>query len=132
INIKELDLRHRVVDARGAGEFVSTSGLACILIGLRRAPQISLDHAGAISAAITLNNLLAVVTPASSLGGIPQLYAQARGIPVIAVRDNETIFDVTHAKLGLGSVIEVQNYAEATGVVIALKHGISLESIARP
>jgi hypothetical protein len=132
INIKELDLKHRVVDARGAGEFVSTSGLACILIGLRRAAQITLENAGPIAAAITLKNLLAVVTPASCLGGIPQLYAQARDIPVIAVRNNETIFDVTQAKLGLGNVIEVHNYAEATGVVIALKQGISLESISRP
>lgn len=132
INIKDLELERRVVDARGAGEFVSTSGLACILVGLRRAPQISLDHARAISAAITLNNLLAVVTPASCLGGIPQLYAQARGIPVIAVRDNDTILDVTQAKLGLGNVIEVHNYAEATGVVMAIKQGISLESIYRP
>ena len=132
INTKELDLKRRVVDARGAGEFVSTSGLACILIGLRRAPQITLDHAGAVSAALTRNNLLAVVTPASCLGGIPQLYAQTRGIPVIAVRDNETILDVTQAKLGLGNVIEVHNYAEATGVVMALRQGISLESIYRP
>lgn len=132
INIKDLNLRHRVVDARGAGEFVSTSGLACILIGLRRAPQTTLDHAGAISAAITLNNLLAVVTPASCLGGIPQLYAQARGIPVIAVRDNDTILDVTQAKLGLSNVIEVQSYAEAAGALLALKQGISIESIFRP
>jgi len=132
INIKELDLRHRVVDARGAGEFVSTSGLACILIGLRRAPQISLDHAGAISTAITQNNLLAVVVPASCLGGIPQLYAQGRGTPVIAVRANDTILDVTQSKLGLSNVIEVSSYAEAAGAVMAIKHGISLESIFRP
>jgi hypothetical protein len=132
LNIKDLDLRHHVVDARGAGEFVSTSGLACILIGLRRAPQTTLEHAGAIGAAITLNNLLAVVTPASCLGGIPQLYAQARGIPVIAVRGNNTILDVTQAKLGLSNVIEVQSYAEAAGAVMALKQGISLESIFRP
>ena len=132
INIKDLELKNRVVDARGAGEFVSTSGLACVLIGLRRAPQVALENAGPIAAAITLNNLLAVVTPASCLGGIPQLYAQARGIPVIAVRDNETILDVTQAKFGFGNVIEVHNYAEATGVVVALKQGISLESIYRP
>jgi len=132
INTKDLDLKSRVVDARGAGEFISTSGLACILIGLRRAPQTVLENAGAVSAAITLNNLLAVVTPASCLGGIPQLYAQAKGIPVVAVRDNETILDVTQTKLGLGNIIEVHNYAEATGVVMALKQGISLESLYRP
>ena len=132
INIKELNLKHRVVDARGAGEFVSTSGLACILVGLRRAPQTRLENAGAIAAAITLNNLLAVVTPASCLGGVPQLYAQAKGIPVIAVRDNDTILDVTQAKLRLENVIEVHSYAEATGIVLALKQGISVESICRP
>jgi uncharacterized protein DUF3326 len=132
INTRDLNLKHRVVDARGAGEFVSTSGLACILIGLRRAPQITLENSGAIAAAITRNNLLAVVTPASCLGGVPQLYAQARGIPVIAVRNNDTILDVTQAKLGLENVIDVHSYAEATGIVLALKHGISVESICRP
>lgn len=132
INTKDLDLRHRVVDARGAGEFVSASGLACILIGLRRAPQSRLANTGPVAAAITLNNLLAVVTPASCLGGVPQLYAQAKGIPVIAVRGNDTILDVTEAKLKIGNVIEVYSYAEAAGVVMALKQGINLESIFRP
>ena len=132
INIKELDLKHRVVDARGAGEFVSTSGLACMLIGLRRAPQVSLQSAGPIATVLTLNNVLAVVTPASCLGGVPQLYALARGIPVIAVRDNHTILDVTQAKLRLTNVFEVHSYAEAAGVVMALKNGISIESIFRP
>jgi Protein of unknown function (DUF3326) len=132
INIKELELKERVVDARGAGEFVSTSGLACILIGLRRAPQVAPEKAGSVAAALALNNLLAVVTPAGCLGGVPQLYAQSRRIPVIAVRDNDTILNVTQSKLGLGNVVEVHSYAEAAGVLMALKRGISLESIFRP
>ncbi|HEX8088373.1 MAG TPA: DUF3326 domain-containing protein, partial [Blastocatellia bacterium] len=40
INLKAMELLHRVVDCRGAGEMASASGLACILIGLKRAPQI--------------------------------------------------------------------------------------------
>ena len=45
INIKELELSDGIVDARGAGEMASASGLACTLIGLRRAPQLSLGTA---------------------------------------------------------------------------------------
>jgi hypothetical protein len=132
INIKEFDLKQNIVDARGAGEFVSLSGLACVLIGLRRAPQIAPEAARRISDVINRNNLLAVVAPAGCLGGIPQLYAQNAGIPVIAVGNNQTILDVTQAKLKLPNVIEVHSYAEAAGVVLALKQGISVASIFRP
>src|SRR6185295_15025086 len=38
VNSKDLELEHEIVDARGAGEMASASGLACTLIGLRRAP----------------------------------------------------------------------------------------------
>lgn len=81
---------------------------------------------------VNVNNLAALVTPAGCLGGVPSVYAHKYGIPIIAVQENRTIFDVTQASLGLNDVIEVRNYAEAAGVVLALKAGISLESISRP
>jgi hypothetical protein len=132
INVKQLDLANNVVDARGAGEVVSTSGLACILIGLRKAAQITRRPTSRIRDSISLNNLLAVVTPASSLGGIPAIYTRNYDVPLIAVGDNETILGVTPAKLGLDNVVEVHSYAEAAGVILALNKGISLESISRP
>jgi len=132
INIKELDLRSSIVDARGAGEMASTSGLACVLIGLHRAPQIRAEAKGRIADVITLKNILALVTPASCLGGTPAIQAQVYGIPIIAVRDNHTILNVTEANIELGNVIEVGSYAEAAGIVLALKRGLSLESITRP
>lgn len=132
INIKQMELTHNVVDARGAGEMASESGLACILIGLRRAPQISDRSRSRIKDIINVNNLLAVVAPAGCLGGIPVLHAEMHGIPVIAVEENRTVLDVNRAKLGLKNVIEVRNYAEAAGIILALRRGINLESIARP
>jgi Protein of unknown function (DUF3326) len=130
-NMKDLDLRHPVVDARGAGEIVSASGLACILVGLQRAPQVQAETCIAVRDIVNIRNLLAVVAPANCLGGVPVLCAHKRRVPVIAVKDNETILDVTSAKLGL-QVIEVSNYAEAAGVILAIKRGLCLESLTRP
>lgn len=132
MNIKQLDLKHHVVDARAAGEMASESGLACILIGLRNAPQIIAKPDMRVSDVISINNLLAIVTPASCLGGIPAIYAQKYNIPVIAVQENRTILDVTQEKLALTNIIEVSSYAEAAGMVLALRKGLSLESLSRP
>ena len=132
INFKDLPLDHAVVDARGAGEFVSVSGLACVLMGLRQAPQISEEHTvGRLVSGVGVENVVAVVAPADALGGVPVLEAARRGIPVIAVRENSTILDVDAQALGL-TVIEVGGYAEAAGVVLALRRGISLETVSRP
>jgi hypothetical protein len=132
MNTHELDLTSNLVDARGAGEFSSASGLACILIGLRRAPQISAQQSCRVTDVLNINNVLAVVAPATALGGAPILHAQRYGIPVIAVTGNRTVLNVTQSEINMGGVIEVANYAEAAGVVMALKQGISLEAVARP
>ncbi len=132
LNVKQLDLVHNIVDARGSGEITSVSGLACILVGLKKAPQLRAQPNTRIADIININNLLAVVMPASSLGGVPVLYAQKFDIPVIAVRENHTILDITQAKLQLNNVIQVHSYAEAAGIVLALKQGLNLDTISRP
>lgn len=133
VNFKELDLDHPVVDARSAGELVSASGVACVLIGLGRAPQLSRNAAGCRTTdEVSADDIVAVVAPADALGGIPVLEALRRRVPVLAVRDNSTILDVTAGNLGLPGVTEVASYAEAAGLILALRSGINLESISRP
>ena len=131
MNFKELS-DPGVVDARGAAEYVSVSGLACILVGLGRAPQIAPAPRRRIVETLSVDQVTAVVAPAAALGGVPVLYADQQGIPVIAVRDNTTILDVTAESLGLRGAIEVSNYPEAAGTVLALRRGISLDSLRRP
>lgn len=132
LNLEQLAVTNNVVDARGAGEHASASGLACVLLGLQKAPQISARPNYRESDVLHWNNVMAVVTPASCLGGIPVIHALRNRIPVIAVEDNRTILEVNKAKCELPEVIEVRNYAEAAGVILALKKGLALESIARP
>jgi len=129
---RNLPLSEAVVDARGAGEMASLSGLACILVGLARAPQIALRPGRLVRDSVNINNLLAVVAPASCLGGIPTLFADRARVPTIAVRGNRSILDVTAGRLGLRHVVEVANYAEAAGILLALRLGISLEALGRP
>jgi hypothetical protein len=132
INFKDLPPTTTVVDARAAGEFVSTSGLACVLIGLRRAPQLTPRPGSVTTEVISVADVLAVVAPATALGSAPVLSAAERGTPVIAVRENETVLDVTAEAAGLPSVIGVDSYLAASGVLLALRNGISLASLQRP
>ena len=133
INFKNLDLDHPVVDARSAGEIVSASGLACVLVGLSSAPQLNADVPGTrLAEELSFTDVVAVVAPAGALGGPPVLEALSRRIPVIAVRGNETMFAVTAEALDLPGVIEVANYAEAAGTVLALRSGIALDTVLRP
>lgn len=130
INLKDLALVHQVVDARGAGEMVSQSGLCCVLIGLAQAPL--LQPGPGMRDVINSNNLLAVVAPSGCLGGIPTLQADRLGVPIIAVRDNGTVLDVTADKMGFDNVIEVQSYPEAAGILLALREGIAIDTLTRP
>jgi len=132
VNSKDLELEHEIVDARGAGEMASASGLACTLIGLRRAPQIRPRPCQRCRDVVNVHNLLALVTPANTLGGIPAIYAHKYGVPIIAVADNRTVLGVSKEKVGMTEVIDVRSYAEAAGVLLALRRGIHLDSIRRP
>ena len=129
-DVKGKDVRN----PRASAEFISTPHYYSVLKGLSKAPAVvpltDLDSAPAQT--LTVNNVAAVVMPADCLGGIPALAAEFSGIPLIAVRENETILNVTNEKMGFENVIEVESYLEASGVLLALKQGISLESLRRP
>ncbi|MFW6272520.1 MAG: DUF3326 domain-containing protein [bacterium] len=131
INKKDITLFDQIVDARGSAEMASISGLACVIIGLNKAPQIN-SKLIRVKHIINKENLLAVVAPANSLGGVPMIYANRRNIPLIAVRNNETILEINKKNLNLKNVIEVENYFEAAGVIQAIKSGINLDTIKRP
>jgi len=119
---------------RAAAEFISLPHYFSVLKGLSRAPRFEpIDSLDTVPTdLLSLNNIAAVVAPASCLGGIPALAAHYNGIPLIAVRENETILGVTNDAMKMDNVIEVESYLEAAGVLAALKEGIALRSLKRP
>lgn len=123
-----------VDNPRASAEFISTPHYYSVLKGLARAPRlVPLSALSQVpSPAISLNNVAAVVMPASCLGGVPALAAEYSDVPVIAVRENVTLLNVTNARMHMKNVMEVDSYLEAAGVLLALRKGISLESLRRP
>jgi hypothetical protein len=119
---------------RASAEFISTPHYLSVLKGLARAPRlVSIDRLDNVAShLLSLNCVGAIVAPASCLGGIPALAAEFSDIPLIAVEENRTLLAVTNAKMRMRNVIAVSSYLEAAGVILALRQGISLESLRRP
>lgn len=129
------------LDPRAAAEELGHTFLPCVLVGLSRAPDlvplgragqsaaegIGLSQAGTL---LTPASIGAMVAPAGALGGEAVLACAERRIPVIAVR-NPCLLEVSAQSLGL-EVLPATSYAEAAGLVLALREGIDPGVLRRP
>ncbi|WP_333653245.1 DUF3326 domain-containing protein [Dissulfurispira sp.] len=119
-------LKRDIVDPRAAAECVAPHGfLGSVLGGLHRAPLPCPIH----EADVTVSDVCAVILPAGCLGGVPALTAIQRGIPVIAVKENETVLNVDAKAIGMKNIKEVSNYHEAREVLRDLKNRESFNEI---
>ena len=124
------------LDPRAAGEELGYTFLACVLVGLSRAPDLVplAPGSGPLSAVgadlLRIEDVGAVVAPAGALGGAAVLACAERGIPVIAVH-NPCVLNVSAAALGL-EVLAAESYAAAAGLLVALREGISPSALVRP
>jgi hypothetical protein len=124
------------LDPRAAGEELGYTFLACVLVGLSRAPDLVplAPGLGPLSAAgadvLRIEDVGAVVAPAGALGGAAVLACAERGIPVIAVH-NPCVLNVSAAALGL-EVLAAESYAAVAGLLVALREGISPSALVRP
>ncbi|MFN9645840.1 MAG: DUF3326 domain-containing protein [Cyanobacteriota bacterium] len=119
-----------LVDPRAAAEDLAHTFLPCVLVGLSRAPDlVSLPaparHGG--PPLLGADQLGAVGAPAGALGGEAVLACAERGVPLICVRGNPCVLQVDGAALGL-PVVETVSYAEAAGLVLALREGLALDT----
>jgi len=119
------------LDPRAAGEELGYTFLACVLVGLSRAPDL-LPRSQALAGALdlTIEHVGAIVAPAGALGGSAVLACAERGIPVIAVH-NPCLLQVDAAALDL-EVLPAASYSEAAGLVLALREGLSPRALQRP
>ncbi len=123
---QELNIQPQIVAPRAAAEYTVPAYLPCIILGLYNAPKL-IDINKINYNDITIEDLKAVVYPYNCCGGIPVLTAKEKNIPVILVKENKTVLNVTPEALGIEDyVMEVSNYYEAAGYLLALKNGISL------
>ena len=123
-----------LLDPRAAAEELGHTFLPCVLVGLSRAPDLVATGAARGSGGgasgpglLHRDHLGAVVAPAGALGGEAVLACAERGVPLIAVTGNPCVLQVDGAALGL-PVVEASSYAEAAGLVLALREGLALET----
>jgi len=108
---------------------INLSPVGSIIHGLHNSP-LPVPIKKSETGDLVLENLNAVVLPASCMGGIPALAAQKHRIPIIAV-DNKTSLDVTPERIGFKNTISVSNYLEAAGVIASMSGGIDHRVIKR-
>jgi hypothetical protein len=119
------------LDPRAAGEELGYTFLACVLVGLSQAPAL-VQSSAANPSDLVADDLGVLVVPEGSLGGEAALACLERKVPVICVT-NPSLLQVTSTVLGLGSeVLQASSYAEAAGMVLALREGVSLSALMRP
>ena len=119
------------LDPRAASEEIGYTFLPSVLIGLSNAPDlVELPNKNEM---ITIhpNQLESIVVPNGALGGEAVLACVERGLNIISVR-NRNKLQVTNQFLNYPNLIEVNNYAEAAGIILSIKKGINLNSIQRP
>jgi hypothetical protein len=119
------------LDPRAAAEELGYTFLACVLVGLSRAPDL-IDISAALTGDVQVSQIGAAVVPEGALGGEAVLACVERGIPVISVA-NPSLLTVTSEVLGLSSgVLQASSYCEAAGLLVALREGISPAALGRP
>lgn len=118
---KELYVFNEIVDPRMSAEIVSVSYFHCVLKGLHKAPRIGKG--------LSVKDVDVMISPYGCFGR-PHQACVKHNIPIIIVKENKTslhCFNKSYKNL-----IYVENYLEAVGIVMAMKTGITIESIRRP
>jgi len=119
------------LDPRAAAEEIGYTFLPSVLIGLSKAPNlIDLDDKTS-DLTIHPSNLETIVVPSGALGGEGVLAGIERGLNIIAVK-NENILNLDNLNFNYPKLIEVENYFEAAGLILAMREGINPKSIRRP
>lgn len=109
---EDFSISTKIVNPKASSEYITPTFLPCILIGLNQAPKITKDPKD-----INIANLDFLVMPYNSLGSTPVFEALKREIKVFAIKENQSVLDVTKDSLLLDKVIEVDTYEECLELV---------------
>ena len=119
------------LDPRAAGEELGHTFLACVLVGLSRAPDL-VSEGACRHGDLTADQIGAIVAPQGALGGEAVLACLERQVPLITV-ENRSVLSVTSDALALGpDGLRARSYSEAAGLLLALREGLAPESLVRP
>lgn len=111
---EDYSISTEIVNPKASSEYITPTFLPCVLLGLENAPKICEPAADLIN----ISDLDFLVMPYNAFGSTPVFEAVKRGIKVFAVRENESVLDVTNQSLLLNdNVIEIKSYQECLELI---------------
>jgi hypothetical protein len=113
------------ISPRSAAEELGYTFLPCVLMGLSRAPHYQ-RFSNQDNGTLWGQDVNAVIVPASACGGSALMSFSQTAARIIAVENNTTQLQVSPESLGI-SVVRVNSYLEAIGVLCADRAGINLD-----
>ena len=99
----DITISQEIVDPRCSSEYITPTYLPCILLGLSQAPHITKEEG------ISVEDLDFVIMPYNCLGSTPVFESIKNDIPIFAVKENETVLDVTKFS---DNITEIGTYQE--------------------
>lgn len=125
------DCEFPIVNPQKSAETLSSTELFCVIKGMYKTPKIvdPICQPGIF----TNRDIHVLVTPDRCIG-LPLLAALEQGIAVIAVDDphNTMKNDLSTLPWAPNQFFRAKNYLEASGIITALKNGISPGTVTRP
>ena len=106
----DITIPTEIVDKRCSAEYITPTFLPCILLGLSQAPRLSCEGE------IGINDVDFLIMPYNALGGIPVLEMVKRGKKVFAVKENESVLNVT-PEIFSNQCISVNSYQELFAIL---------------
>ena len=128
---EDFNFHFPIVNPQKSPETLSKTELFCVIKGMYKTPKIV--EPINVSGVLTNSDVHALVIPDRCIG-IPVLAALEQNIPVIAVDDNRNLMknDLSKLPWKRNQFFRAKNYLEASGLLTALKNGLSPNSLKRP
>lgn len=129
---EDFSISTKVVNPKASAEYITPTFLPCVLLGLHNAPKIMQKGKGKREkgkeliienlltshvSRLTASDLEFLIMPYNALGSTPVFEAVKRGVKVYAVKENQSVLNVTKQTLKLDNVIEVDTYKECLKLV---------------
>lgn len=108
---ENINIEKDLVAPKAAAEYITPTFLPCLLIALKNAPLFSYQN---VEQYININNLKALIMPYNSLGSSIVFDALEKGIKVFAVKENQTILNITKDIIKKNDIIQIDSYKECS------------------
>lgn len=121
---EDFSISTKIVSAKASSEYITPTFLPCILLGLSQAPKIHSEPTLQSSKPLNLisvSDLDFLIMPYNSLGSTPVFEALKKEIKVFAVKENQTVLNVSKNSLKLDGIIELDTYEKCLDEVAKLQ-----------